>query len=88
MTKHKNTVSWTVAKAWNDRYKKQMKADEYKQWLNDFIESTIIYTIVNGHMMYASSTQYIMDLINKGEKQPYQADVMLDGYFYDTQFSS
>ena len=27
MTKHKNTVSWTVAKAWNDRYKKQMKAD-------------------------------------------------------------
>ena len=84
----KNTVSWTVAKAWNDRYKKQMKADEYKKWLKDFIKNTIIYTIVNGHMMYASSTQYIMDLINKGEKQPYQADVMLDGYFYDTQFSS
>ena len=88
MIKHKNTVSWTVAKAWNDRYKKQMKANEYKKWLNDFIENTIIYTTVNGHMMYASSTQYIMDLINKGEKQPYQADVMLDGYFYDTQFSS
>ena len=88
MTNYKNKVSWKLAKAWNDKYKKQMKADEYKKWLNDFIESTIIYTIINGNMMEASSTQYIMDLINKGEKQPYQADVMLDGYFYDTQFSS
>jgi hypothetical protein len=65
MTKHKNTVSWTVAKAWNDRYKKQMKADEYKKWLNDFIENTIIYTRINDKLMYATSTKYIMDRINK-----------------------
>ena len=61
----KNTVSWTVAKAWNDRYKKQMKADEYKKWLNDFIENTIIYTRINDKLMYATSTKYIMDRINK-----------------------
>ena len=65
MTKSKNTVSWTVAKAWNDRYKKQMKADEYKKWLNDFIKRTIIYTTINNKIHYATSTQYIMDRINK-----------------------
>ena len=65
MTKSKNTVSWTVAKAWNDKYKKQMKADEYKKWLNDFIKRTVIYTTINNKIHYAASTQYIMDRINK-----------------------
>jgi len=41
-------VSKTVADRWLQRYKKEMKGDEFTKWIKDFDASTIVTVIVDG----------------------------------------
>ncbi len=40
-------VSKTVADAWLQRYKKEMKENEFTTWIKDFDASTIVTVIVD-----------------------------------------
>ena len=39
----KNSVSDTVARAWFDRYKKEMTPSEYDKYVSDFKKDTVVY---------------------------------------------
>tara|TARA_R110000737_G_scaffold181845_1_gene205209 strand:- start:576 stop:773 length:198 start_codon:yes stop_codon:yes gene_type:complete len=39
----KNSVSDTVARAWFDRYKKEMTTSEYDKYVSDFKKDTLVY---------------------------------------------
>ena len=56
--KRKNVVGWDVAKAWINRYKKQMSKSEYESWKTNFIDNTIIYKTSSNGLLYCSSTQW------------------------------
>jgi hypothetical protein len=42
-----NWVSKTVADAWLQRYKKEMKPEEFKDWSSKFDQTTIVYVDVD-----------------------------------------
>tara|TARA_R100001509_G_scaffold53512_1_gene29348 strand:+ start:150 stop:356 length:207 start_codon:yes stop_codon:yes gene_type:complete len=56
--KKKNVVGWDVAKAWINRYKKQMNKSEYESWKTNFIDNTIIYKTTSNGLLYCSSTSW------------------------------
>ena len=64
-----NTVSWNVAKAWNERYKKELSEEEYKDWRKTFIDNYIVYKTFSSGIKYCSSTGWCLNQIDREGKQ-------------------